>query len=214
MTMDNENIIREARALMAADRGSHGWDHVDRVLNLCRRIALQEGADLEVLEAAAILHDIGRSREKEADGRVCHARIGAEEAGRILRRYQYPVLLIDRVVSCIATHRFRGNGDEPGSLEAKVLFDADKLDSIGAVGVGRAFLFAGEVGARLHNSDLDISNTRAYSREDTAYREFSVKLHRIKDRMLTATGKRLARKRHEFMVAYFKRLDEEVRGRE
>jgi len=212
--MAKEKIIGEAREVMAHDRGSHGWDHVDRVLNLCRRIGLAEGADLEVLELAAILHDIGRSREKEADGRVCHAKVGAEAARKLLHRHGYPEALVSRVVHCIETHRFRGHGGEPGSLEAKVLFDADKLDSIGAVGVGRAFLFAGEVGARLHNSELDIGHTRAYSREDTAYREFSVKLRRIKDRMLTATGKRLALKRHDFMVAYFQRLDEEVWGEE
>jgi uncharacterized protein len=80
------------------------------------------------------------------------------------------------------------------------------------VGVGRAFLFAGEVGARLHNSHQDLSKTVSYSREDTAYREFQVKLIKIKDRMLTSSGKSLAEGRHRFMVRYFKRLDAEVKG--
>jgi len=77
-----------------------------------------------------------------------------------------------------------------------------------------AFLFAGELGARLHNPEVDIYSTQAYSSEDTAYREFCVKLQKIKDRMLTAAGRRIALERHEFMVAYFDRLTNEVQGRE
>ncbi len=100
----------------------------------------------------------------------------------------------------------------PKSLEAKILFDADKLDSIGAVGIGRAFLFAGEVGAKLHNGHQDLSKTVSYSREDTAYREFQVKLRKIKDRLLTPSGRKLAEGRHRFMVRFFERLDAEVKG--
>ncbi len=200
--------------MMASDRGGHSWDHVERVLKLCRGIGIEEGADLEVLELAAILHDIGRRAEKESGGRICHAGVGGKEAGKILTTYSYPEETIERVVHCIEAHRFRNNRVKPESLEAKVLFDADKLDSIGAVGVGRAFLFAGEVGARLHNSDMDIQKTSAYSQEDTAYREFSVKLKKVKDRMFTASGTRMALARHDFMAAFFNRLEEEVNGLE
>lgn len=116
------------------------------------------------------------------------------------------------MVHCIETHRFRGN-NKPQTKEAKVLFDADKLDSIGAVGIGRAFQFAGEVGARLHNGGIDIKQTQSYSKEDTAYREFTVKLRKIKDRMLTEEGKRMAEERHRFMIAFFDRLNDEVEGK-
>jgi uncharacterized protein len=119
--------------------------------------------------------------------------------------------LIQAVCHCIESHRFRGKV-APASLEAKVLFDADKLDSVGAVGIGRAFLFAGEVGARLHNDDLDLAGTSPYSREDTAYREFRLKLAKVKGRLLTAEGRRLAAGRHRFMTGFFKRLNREVRG--
>jgi uncharacterized protein len=78
--------------------------------------------------------------------------------------------------------------------------------------VGRAFLFAGEIGAKLHNNDIDIVNSQAYSKEDTAYREYSVKLKYVKDRMLTSEGKRIAERRHSFMVSFFEQLDEEVKG--
>ena len=97
--------------------------------------------------------------------------------------------------------------------EARVLFDADKLDAIGAVGVARAFLFAGEVGARLHNAEETIEETESYSVEDTGYREFKVKLSKIRDRMLTAEGRRLAEERHVTMVEFFKRFLEEYEGK-
>ena len=210
MTMTRIRIL--AQELLASDTSSHGWDHAERVWNLCRHIGRAEGADLEVLELASYLHDIGRPEEKSSGGEVCHAEAGAERARLILEGEGYDEEKVRGVVHCIASHRFRRNGEQPRTLEARVLFDADKLDAIGAVGIGRAFLFAGEVGARLHNPEADIQNTQAYSSEDTAFREFSVKLQRVKDRILTETGKRIAKDRHHFMVSYFDRLTQEVQG--
>ncbi|MDP3284118.1 MAG: phosphohydrolase, partial [Desulfobacterales bacterium] len=113
---------------------------------------------------------------------------------------------------CIRAHRFRGKC-RPETPEAKVLFDADKLDAIGAVGVARAFLFAGEVGARLHNPDMKIEETMPYSREDTGFREFKVKLCKIRERILTEEGKKLADERHAFMEGFFNRFLEEYEGK-
>jgi uncharacterized protein len=197
---------------MGEGRASHGWDHVERVWNLCRRIGSEEGADLEVLEIAVYLHDLGRAQETASGGRVCHAREGARLALELLREKGLPEETIQAVVHCIESHRFRAGAVGPQTLEARVLFDADKLDSIGAVGIGRAFLFAGEVGAVLHNPRADIASTRPYSTDDTAYREFCVKLVKIRDRMLTASGRRLAENRHRFMVEFFQRLEQEVAG--
>jgi uncharacterized protein len=210
--MKTDAIEAIARELLSSDASSHGWDHAERVWNLCRHIGRAEGARLEILRPAAYLHDIGRPDEKASGGKVCHAAAGAERARLLLAENGFDPETIQQVVHCIASHRFRRNGEQPRTLEARVLFDADKLDAIGAVGVGRAFLFAGEVGARLHNPEADILATRAYSSEDTAFREFSVKLRRVKDRMLTETGRKLAEDRHRFMVAYFDRLTEEVHG--
>ena len=95
------------------------------------------------------------------------------------------------------------------------LFDADKLDSIGAIGIGRAFLFAGEIGSKVHNDKKTIENikeTKAYSKEDTAYREYILKLVNIKDLLFTNEGKRIAKERHDFMVEFFNRLNREVDG--
>jgi uncharacterized protein len=120
--------------------------------------------------------------------------------------------VLQSVIHCIRTHRFRGDAP-PKTLEARVLFDADKLDAIGAVGVARAFLFAGELGARLHSPEVDVADEPAYSINDTGYREYIVKLSKIRDRILTPTGRRLANERHRFMVDFFDRFLEEVDGR-
>jgi uncharacterized protein len=147
-------ISKEARRFFRKARGSHGWDHTERVVNLCLRIGKKEGADLEVLTLAAVLHDIGRGEEDRSNGAVCHSQSGVRLARGILKRHGVPERTAARVLHCIGTHRFRKKAGRR-SLEAKVLFDADKLDSIGATGIGRAFLFAGEIGARLHDSNVD-----------------------------------------------------------
>jgi uncharacterized protein len=206
-----DNIRKEARNYFPAARGSHDWDHTERVLRLCLRIGKREKADLEILKLAAVLHDIGRPEEDRTSGKVCHSEAGAALARKILAAHGVEDEKIARVVHCIETHRFRKK-TVPATKEAKILFDADKLDSIGAVGIGRAFLFAGEVGARLHNKDRDLSKTLPYTREDTAFREFMVKLRWIKDRMHTAEGRRIAAERHKFMVDFFDRLNKETDG--
>jgi uncharacterized protein len=192
-------------------RGSHDWDHTQRVHNLCMHIGQVEGADLEVLEIAAYLHDIGRSYQDESKGGVCHGQKGAEMAHVLLAQYPISDVQKANIIHCIRSHRFRGD-QQPETLEAKVLFDADKLDAIGAVGIARTFLFAGEVGAKLHNPHVEIEETEPYSQEDTGYREYKLKLSRIKDRMLTAEGRRMAEERHTFMDMFFKRLTDEHDG--
>jgi uncharacterized protein len=207
-----KDIIEYAKTSFAAARGSHDWDHTERVYRLCMHIGRAEGADSEVLAVAAFLHDVGRSHEDESKGTICHAEKGAEIAKTLLVNYPLSDEKKQNIVHCIGSHRFRGN-NAPETLEAKTLFDADKLDSIGAIGIGRAFLFAGEVGAKLHNPQADLHNTRPYTEEDTGYREFKLKLSKIKDRMLTAEGKRLAEERHAFMEGFFERLQQEYEGK-
>ena len=192
--------------------GCHGPDHTERVHKTALHIGRLMGARLDVLSAAALLHDIGRKYETRKQGKICHAEKGAELAREILTRLDFDRPTIEEIAHCIEAHRYRG-GKVPRTLEAKILYDADKLDSIGAVGIGRAFLFAGQTGARLHNdSDVDILACKPYSKEDTAYREFKFKMSKIKDRMLTPEGKRLAAERHDFMELFFERLEREVKG--
>lgn len=201
-----------AREYAAKNRSSHGFDHTERVLNLALHIGKVEGANLEIIELAALLHDIGRHKETETMGELCHAEEGAKIARKILKENKINDNVIEKVSHCIENHRFRRN-KKPESLEAKILFDADKLDSIGAVGIGRAFMFAAEVGAMVHNlPNTDIAKTKPYGPDDTAYREFYHKLQHVRERILTGEGKRLAQERHDYMVEYFKRLDKESKG--
>ncbi len=210
--MDSIDLIRrQAKQHFADVRGSHDWEHTLRVERLCRRIGPREGADPLVLALAACLHDIGRCRQDHTRGAVCHARQGARMAAELMTDHRVAPEIQAQVLHCIRTHRYR-NDDPPQTIEAKVLFDADKLDAIGAVGVARAYLFAGEVGAMLHNPRKDIAASAPYSREDTGYREFYVKLRHVKDRMLTREGRRLAEGRHQVMVDFFERFLAEIKG--
>jgi len=209
-----EKIIESAtvfaRGEMCDLQPSHGWDHVERVRKNALHIAETEPeTDLFILEAAVILHDISRKEQDSAEGKICHAERGSVKARDFLIKEGLDAEISDRIARCILTHRFR-NSHVPQTIEEKILYDADKLDSIGAVGIGRAFLFAGEVGARLHNPEVNILETESYSHEDTAYREFIFKLRKIKDKMLTREGKRIAEERHHFMEDFFARLTDEV----
>jgi uncharacterized protein len=193
--------------------GSHDWDHTERVCNMCLCIGKIEKANLVVLELAALMHDIGREEQDKSKGALCHAEVGAKLAVPILEKHGFSKEIVDRVVHCIATHRFR-KGNAPESLEAKILFDADKLDCIGAIGIARAIYFSAEHGAKIHNHNhSNIHETSEYSNEDTAYREFSVKLKKVKEKMLTNEGKKLAEHRHRVMETFFEELNDEVDGK-
>jgi uncharacterized protein len=209
-----EKIRRLADPYHDGMGGCHGPDHTERVHKTALHLGRLMEARLDVLSAAALLHDIGRMYETREQGKICHAEKGAELARDILEKLSFAPSTIDEIAHCIETHRYRGD-NIPKTLEAKILYDADKLDSIGAVGIGRAFLFAGQTGAKLHNdTDVDILDCKPYSKEDTAYREFKFKMSKIKDRMLTPEGRRLAEERHVFMEVFFERLERETKGAE
>jgi uncharacterized protein len=201
-----------AEACFAGASGSHDWEHTLRVFRLCEMMGPAENADMDVLRVAAYLHDIGRAFQDASNGAVCHAEKGAQMAGPLVEKLPLTDSQKQNIIHCIRSHRFR-NQHQPRTVEAKILFDADKLDAIGAVGVARAFLFAGEIGARLHNSDIEAEDAQPYSENDTGYREFKIKLCKIKDRMLTAEGLRLARERHAFMNDFFNRFLDEYAGK-
>lgn len=207
-----DRVKDRARRLFLEASGSHDWDHTRRVAALCEHIGRVEQADVKVLRMAAYLHDIGRCHQDRSNGVRCHASEGARMAAAILGELPLAAGEKENIVHCVRSHRFREN-HAPESLEARVLFDADKLDAIGAVGVARAYLFAGEVGARLHNPAIDVTAAPAYSENDTGYREYLVKLRHIHTRMLTTEGRRLAAERHTFMEAFFARFISEVEGR-
>jgi uncharacterized protein len=200
--------IEEARQHYEGADAIHDFDHVVRVLALAERLALEEGADLEIVRTATMLHDVARSHgDRMAED---HAQAGAEFARRLLAGQ--PAEKVEAVAQAIAAHRFR-SGPSPQTVEAKVLHDADKLDAIGAIGVARAFAFGGHEGQRLWGEVTgDYEESQDTRDQHTPVHEYQFKLVRIKDRLLTRSARAMARDRHEFMVAYFERLEREVRG--
>ena len=213
-------IEHEAQQAFLSSPPTHDFSHTQRVLKLCLRIGREEGADLEILYAAALLHDIARDHG-DARGE-CHARLSAEQALPILEKAGFPPEKRDSVIHCIATHRFRSD-NPPLSLEAKILYDCDKLDAIGAIGICRAYAYCGENGQRLYGPfPPHLENPRNLGTiakvtdhlNHTPVLEFSLKLSRIKDKLFTPSARRLADKRHEFMLHFFDRLKEEVEGEE
>jgi uncharacterized protein len=206
--------IETARALYRAADSVHDFDHILRVLALAERIALAEGADLTVIRTATLLHDWGRAEAQLDDAN--HAAVAAGRARVYLRERRTAPAMVEAVVHAIEAHRFRAP-PAPQTLEAQVLFDADKLDAIGAIGIARAFAYGGAHNQRLWAAWESVDLRRWEELGDdagthTPVHEFVVKLSRIHEQLYTAMGRQIAEERHSYMAAFFERLDLEARG--
>lgn len=171
--------------------GSHGYDHVLRVTRLCELIGAREGADMAVLIPAALLHDIARPIEEECG--IPHEIEGARIAEHFLREIRYKVRLIPAIIHAIRAHRF-STDTTPETLEAQILSDADKLDAMGAIGIARTFMQAGEKGGDLPDATDHIHE----------------KLLKLKSRMYTHTGRERAEKKHLVLIAFARALEDEM----
>ncbi|BCZ49208.1 phosphohydrolase [Clostridium gelidum] len=201
---------------------AHNLDHVFRVYNLCLLLAKYEkDVDLEILIPAALLHDISRVEEsQDKTGEIDHAVLGSVIAEDILRKLEYEEEKIEKIKHCIIAHRFR-TGNEPNTIEAKILFDSDKLDVIGASGIARTFMLAGQFGQRLiANESLDeylkcnaVENGRLKDvTKHTPFIEYEVKFKKIPDKLYTEKAKEIGKERLKFMDEYFIRLKLEIDG--
>jgi uncharacterized protein len=149
---------------------------------------------------------------KKKTGRKDHHLSAAEFAEEVLRAEGWEEARIAAVCHCIRAHRFRDKRESPQTLEAQVVFDADKLDAIGATGVARAIAYAtraGEPAFAAPSEHFIESGMLETGEHHSAYHEHLFKLIKIKDRLFTPTGRRIAEERHRFMCAYFDRLAEE-----
>ncbi|MBN1285313.1 MAG: HD domain-containing protein [Anaerolineae bacterium] len=201
--------IEEARRYYRDAEAVHDFDHVLRVLALAERIAAAEGADLEIVRTAALLHDVERAAGDRTGGD--HAAMGAARARAILSEKHAAPDFIQAVAHAIHAHRFRSD-ITPQTLEAKVVFDADKLDSIGAVGVARAIGYGALHGQRLWGEVPAGYDGRDIGAEHTPRHEFEYKLSKVKDGLYTAAGRAIAEGRHRFMVDFFARMADEIAG--
>ena len=208
--------IEQARSWYPAADPVHGFDHVLRVYRLAETIAAAEGADLKIVCAAALLHDASGSAGQEDAGenanRFAHQQHSAAFAGQVLRVEGWDGARIAAVQHCILAHRFRDN-TQPETVEAQVLFDADKLDAIGAVGVARAVAYAAQAGMPAYwpVSEQFLQTGQTIPGElHSAYHEFLFKLRKIEARLYTHSGRALAQARHRFMTDFFARLADEM----
>jgi uncharacterized protein len=210
----------EARTLYTVGDAAHDFDHVRRVTMLAIRIAQQEGADVAVVRLAALLHDVPvADQDQEADvtkSRGTHHFAAADFARELLLGRGMGTEQVMNVVHCIKAHRFRDQSVQPQSLEAKCLYDADKLDSIGAIGVARAFAFAGAYNNRLWHepwTSVPPDNAKPQGGDYTPVHEYVYKLRRILATLHTQSARRIGGERHRTMIAFFDLLDAEMQGR-
>jgi uncharacterized protein len=194
----------------------HGFDHVLRVYHLAERFALIVGADLEIVHAAALLHDAeGSATEGGDEGRAAHHHESSEFAREILQAEGWLEERIAAVQHCIRAHRFRDRSEPPQTLEAKVLFDADKLDVLGAIGVVRTVAYDVVVGAPVYiepSERFRQTGEKEPGELHSSYHEYLFKLSKIKDLLYTAPARALAEERHNYLAEFFDRLGAELRG--
>jgi len=187
----------------------HDKYHVERAYNLATRLAQEEGADLDIVKAAVLLHDIARAMEDE--GTIYdHAKEGAKMARKILEEVNYPKQKIAHVIYCIETHRFR-KGLTPKSLEAKILQDADRLDIIGAIGIARVFARNGWENNPIYDPSIP-PKAKYDGKSESAVNHIYEKLLKIKNTMNTRTAKKIAEERHRYVEQFLERLLKEWRA--
>jgi uncharacterized protein len=208
--------LESVRSFYPDDDPVHGFDHIERVYRMAERLAAAEGADIEIVRAAALLHDAeGSATAGGEEGRLEHQLASAELAGKVLVSDGWSEERIEAVRHCIRAHRFRDNREQPQTVEAKVIFDADKLDVIGAIGVARTVAFDAVIGQPVFSMPSEqFIKTGVPEQDETysSYHEYLFKLSKIKDRLFTPSARLIAEDRHRFMDNFFRRLRAETAG--
>jgi len=213
------------KELLGADP-VHDAGHVARVYNLCLKLAKGEKEiDLDVIKLAALLHDIGGVRELEdKSGETDHAKESAKMAFEILSRLDFSKEKTERVIHCILTHRYRSGSLKAKTKEAKILFDADKLDALGVIGLARAYTWIGKNNAKLY-SDIFLKeyikdnivgkkiNGRIKDKtKHSPFVEYELKLKHLPKKLYTKKAKLIANQRLVRMEQFFDLLKREIRG--
>lgn len=188
---------------------AHDRLHIFRVLYHAVDIAKHYDVDDEVLITATLLHDIGREQQiKNID--LDHAIIGAEMAHTFLSNNYFADDKIEHICDAIRTHRFRSN-NPPKTIEAKILFDADKLDVSGAIGIARTLVYKGAVGEMLYSVDDHGMIVRGDLDTDaTFFHEYNYKLKGLYQKFYTDVARDMALEREAAAKAYYNDLYNEM----
>ncbi|MFH1118779.1 MAG: HD domain-containing protein [Bacteroidota bacterium] len=201
------------RMTLSGAEGGHDWWHIFRVWKTARHIAQSEEVDMLVVELGALLHDIADSKFHGGD-----ESIGPTKAGKFLSSIdvrQETILHIQKIIGSIS---FKGGNEAQKfkSPELDVIQDADRLDAMGAIGIARAFNYGGYRNRELFNPEIlpDLNMTRdAYMHSKApTLNHFYEKLLLLKDRMNTETGKKMAQRRHDFMLIYLEEFYKDWKG--
>ena len=205
-----DRVAAHIKARFLAESSGHDWHHINRVWQLTRRIAAQEGADCQIAELGALVHDIADWKFHDGDDSV-----GPREAEALLRREGATEEVIAAVVDIVATISYKGAGVTTAmrTLEGQCVQDADRLDAIGAIGIARCFAYGGHAGRLLHDPDeapvLHQTAAAYKASKGASLNHFYEKLFLLKDRMNTPTGRVLAEPRHRFMEDFVAQFLEE-----
>ncbi|OJX48178.1 MAG: hypothetical protein BGO78_12970 [Chloroflexi bacterium 44-23] len=193
----------------------HGFDHIQRVYQMAERLARAEGADLEIVRAAALLHD-SQGSDPNSGERLSHHEASARFAKIVLSAEGWPEDRIQAVQHCIRGHRYRGGVEDlPQTIEAKVIFDADKLDVLGAIGVARTIGYAVQAGQPIYAQPSDQflkSGQKIEGEPHSSYHEYLFKLRNVKERLFTDTALAIAQERDRFLTAFYEQLQAEIRA--
>jgi len=206
--------IEQARAWYTDSDPVHDFEHVLRVYRMAERLAEAEGADLDIVRAAALLHD-AEGATSGHESRADHHYASTEFAARVLAEEGWEAERIAAVQHCIRAHRYRGT-EKPETLEARILFDADKLDVLGAIGVARVVGYATLAGEPFYeepSSQFLATGKEVEGEAHSAYHEHLFKLRKVRERMFTDTARSIAAERLKYLDEFFERLIEEWNGR-
>jgi uncharacterized protein len=207
--------LEAARAWYPEVDPVHGFDHIERVYRMADKLARLEGADLEIVHAAALLHD-SRGSDPNSGERLSHHEASARFAEQVLREEGWREERIQAVQHCIRAHRYRGEPEnEPQTIEAKVLFDADKLDVLGAIGVARTIGYAVQAGQPIYAEPTEqflTTGSKQPGEAHSSYHEYLFKLRKVKDRLFTVSAHQIAEARDAFLTAFYEQLQAEIKA--
>jgi len=205
--------LEQARQWYPDQDPVHGWDHILRVYHMSERLALAEGANLEIVHAAALLHD-SKGSDPNSGERLSHHEASALFAEIVLREEGWNAEQIAAVQHCIRGHRYRGGKEnEPATIEAKVIFDADKLDVLGAIGIARTIGYAVQDGQPIYakpSQQFLESGEKLAGEPHSSYHEFLFKLRNVKKRLFTATARQIAESRDQYLAGFYEQLIAEI----
>ena len=193
-----EKAMEFAREIFSGDASGHDFDHTMRVYRMATRLAKEEGADLEVVQLAALLHDVD---DHKLSPETCENHLRAVTFLRGNGADEVKIRIITDIISRIS---FSANKGIPTTLEGKCVQDADRLDAMGAIGIARTFAYGGSRGRRMHDPQgMD---------KNATVQHFYDKLLLLKESMNTPTARRLAEDRDRFMRSYLEQFYAEWEG--